>query len=88
MKIEIGERIRRIRESRGFSREKFCEIIDISPKFLYEIEHGKKSFSVEILSRISSEFNISTEWILFGSNDDNNDINQMKKYLKIAYDTE
>lgn len=85
MKFEIGERIRQIRENRGLSREKFCERIGISPKFLYEIEYGKKSFSVEILCRISSEYDVSSEWILFGECKDNNEMNQMKYYLELVY---
>ena len=34
----IGGRIRALRELNRYTREKFAEIADISPKFLYEIE--------------------------------------------------
>ena len=38
--VEIGERIRTIRESMSMSREKFSEMIDISEVFLGQIERG------------------------------------------------
>ena len=40
----IGGRIRALRELNRYTREKFAEIADISPKFLYEIETGQKDF--------------------------------------------
>lgn len=41
---EIGARIRALRESDGLSRDKLAERVEISSKFLYEIEMGKKAF--------------------------------------------
>lgn len=38
----IGERIREMREMQNYTRELFAEKVDISSKFLYEIETGKK----------------------------------------------
>lgn len=40
--IRVGERIRELREVQNYTREAFAEKIDISAKFLYEIETGKK----------------------------------------------
>lgn len=42
--IQIGERIRELREIQGYTREGLSEKVDISAKFLYEIEVGKKAF--------------------------------------------
>lgn len=39
--IEIGNRIRSIRENMFMSREKFSEMIDISEVFLGQIERGE-----------------------------------------------
>ena len=38
----------------------------ISSKFLYEIETGKKGFTVEILSKISKALCVSNDYILGG----------------------
>ena len=40
--IEVGERIRQIRESLQMTREKFSEMIDISDVFLEQIERGER----------------------------------------------
>ena len=61
-----GGRIRELREANGYTREKFSEIADISPKFLYEIETGKKGFSASTLYRIAKGLCISCEHILSG----------------------
>ena len=44
--IEIGERIRSIRENMLMSREKFSEMVDISEVFLGQIERGECSLSL------------------------------------------
>lgn len=51
--IQIGERIRELRELQNYTREVFAEKVDISAKFLYEIEVGKKNFSANTLCRIA-----------------------------------
>lgn len=38
----IGTRIRKIRELRGYTRERLAEYADISADFLWEVESGKK----------------------------------------------
>lgn len=63
----IGQRIRYLREKNNYSREFFAEKIQISSKFLYEIENGKKGFSVEILLRITMVLNVSCDYILTGT---------------------
>ena len=62
----IGERIRALRELNRYTREKFAEIADISPKFLYEIETGQKGFSADTLHRIAKGLSVSYEYILSG----------------------
>lgn len=64
--IRVGERIRELREIQNYTREAFAEKIDISAKFLYEIETGKKGFSADTLSRISIALSVSCDYIMFG----------------------
>ena len=40
---EVGERIYLTRVMRGYTRDTLAELASISPKFLYEIEIGKKA---------------------------------------------
>ena len=63
---EIGARIRALREGDGLSRDKLAEKVEISSKFLYEIEMGKKGFSAETLRRLSMALNTSSDYLLNG----------------------
>ena len=40
--IQIGKRIKKLRLQREYTREYLAECADISAKFLYEVEVGKK----------------------------------------------
>lgn len=64
--IHVGERIRELREMQNYTREAFAEKVDISAKFLYEIEAGKKGFSADTLCRISMALSVSCDYIMFG----------------------
>lgn len=64
--IQIGERIRELREIQNYTRESFAEKVEISAKFLYEIEVGKKNFSAYTLCRIAKALSVSCDYIMFG----------------------
>lgn len=64
---DIGFRIRYLRESNNYTRDALAEKVDISAKFLYEIETGKKGFTVEILYNLSKALNVSCDYILTGN---------------------
>ena len=61
-----GERIRELRELQNYTREVFAEKVDISEKFLYGIEVGKKGFSADTLCRISQVLSVSCDYIMLG----------------------
>lgn len=63
---QVGDRIRELREIQNFTREALAEKVDISAKFLYEIEVGKKGFSAETLCRISKALSVSCDYIMLG----------------------
>lgn len=62
----VGARLRALRESYGLSREKLSEMADITPKFLYEIESGRKGMSAYTLYNISKALNVSCDYLLVG----------------------
>ena len=68
---EIGSRIRIQRENLNLSREKFAEIVEISPYYLGQIERGDRRMSLEILMRIATSLHVSVDYILFGKIDEN-----------------
>ena len=63
---ESGERILLLRIMRGYTREALAEMASISPKFLYEIETGKKGFSAIVLYNICKALKVDCDYILTG----------------------
>ena len=68
--LDIGLRIRALREANGYTREAFATRINISTKFLYEVESGKQGFSAETLYQISRALSTSSDYIMSGNKHD------------------
>ncbi|MBQ9926549.1 MAG: helix-turn-helix transcriptional regulator [Lachnospiraceae bacterium] len=64
---DVGERIKLLRESNNYTRDGFAEKVGISPKFLYEIEMGRKGFSADTLVKISKAVSVSCDYIMLGT---------------------
>nr|WP_326184706.1 helix-turn-helix transcriptional regulator [uncultured Oscillibacter sp.] len=77
----IGKRIRKQREFLGYTREQLSELLDVTPKFCSDIELGVKGMSVPTLCRIAEVLHLSTDYILFGTepNEECASISQMLK---------
>ena len=84
--IEVGERIRIIREDLKMNRETFAEMIDISDVFLGQIERGERSLSLKTLCRIVSFTDTSSDFISFGKITENNTINKITRILNTCSD--
>ena len=84
--LEVGERIRKIREDLKMNREKFSEMIDISDVFLGQIERGERSLSLKTLYKIVSFTGVSTDFILLGNNSNNSTINKINRILSKSSD--
>jgi len=63
---KIGERIREIRKGKGLTQIEFSKILGITQDKLSKYENGKVKVPIEILLKISEEFNISLDWLLKG----------------------
>ncbi|MBQ8821183.1 MAG: helix-turn-helix transcriptional regulator [Lachnospiraceae bacterium] len=75
--VQVGVRIRELREIKHYSREMLAEKIDLSAKFLYEIELGKKGFSAETLCRLSKALSVSCDYIMFGEESENYNVEKI-----------
>lgn len=69
-KAEIGTRIKICRKIKKFTQETLAEKIDVSPHYIYEIERGSKTMSLETLILISESLNVSVDYLLFGHQKD------------------
>lgn len=67
IKKELGEKIKRIRKSRGITQEQLAEMVDISSRNLSNIEIGASFVKAETLEKILDSLNITTEE-LFSNN--------------------
>lgn len=63
---KIGSRIRFEREKLGLSREKFAEVIGLSPFYIGQIERGDRKMSIDTLANIATLLNVSIDYILYG----------------------
>lgn len=63
---DAGARIQELRCERNYTRSMVAEKVEISEKFLYEIETGRKGFSTETLYRLSDLFGVTCDYILCG----------------------
>lgn len=79
--LEVGERIRSIRENLKMNRERFSEMIDVSDVFLGQIERGERSLSLKTLCRIVSFTGVSTDFILFGNTATNSTLHKINRIL-------
>ncbi len=66
MNKEIGRRVRLQREKLHLSREKLSEQIEVSSRFLADIELGSKGMSFQTLIRLAKALRVSTDYLLLG----------------------
>jgi len=64
--LTAGMRIKKLRLEKRYTREQLAYLADISDKFLYEIESGKKGFSAVTLMKLSKALNVSMDYIMAG----------------------
>jgi len=81
MRKEIGERIRKLRKNQNLTREELAEKSEISSKFLYEIEMGRKGLSADTLLKIARTLSCSCDYILTGENYEKIQKNRTEKVL-------
>ena len=66
-KFEIGQRIQKLREKQGYTREHLAEIAEISDRFLTDIETGRKGTSSTTILKLAIALNTTTDFLLVGN---------------------
>lgn len=93
--VEIGLRIQESRKERNMTREELAEKAEISTKFLYEVECGKKGLSAESIYKISQALSISCDYLLTGAGRSKQSkldklshkkLKQLEKIVKLMYE--
>lgn len=62
--IILGERIRARRNMLNMTRESLAEQINVSPRFLADVESGKVGVSIETLKNLSVALGASCDYLL------------------------
>jgi transcriptional regulator with XRE-family HTH domain len=66
----VGERIREVREARGWTQEKLAGAARISKSFLSEVENKGKNISLDLLLRVATALDASIEYLATGGGDE------------------
>ena len=66
LNIEIGKRIRSERDRMGLTREKLAELVDVTPRFIADVERGSVGVSVPTLKMICEVLKVSSDRLIWG----------------------
>ena len=69
--IEIGERIKEVREAKNRTQEWLAEQIDVSPQYISDLERGVVGASLPTFRNICQSLGVSSDSLLFGSQKEN-----------------
>lgn len=80
--VMLGKRIKDRRNELKITQEQLGEICELSSAHIGHIERGTRVLSVDVLCRISSALNVSVDYLLFDSIDDNNLLKSISEIIK------
>lgn len=61
--IKIGKNIQKIRKSNGYTQERLAESIEVSTRYISDIEQDRAKPSYEVLIRICNLFQVTLDQI-------------------------
>lgn len=64
--IEIGNRVRFLRERRGLTLEKLAEKLHCSYSHMSQAERGSRSYSIDLLIDMAEFFDVSLDYLILG----------------------
>ena len=78
----MENRIRELRKNRGMNQEALASFIGVSQQTISKIERNTDSLSVDILIRLSDQFNVTTDYLL-GLSDEKRNISKKVRENRI-----
>ena len=66
--VEIGARVRKLREDRAMTIGKLSEEMNRSRDHMSKAERGVRSYSIDLLIELSVFFDVSLDYLVFGRN--------------------
>lgn len=78
--VTLGERVKLVRNANKITREKLAELIDVSPRFLAEVESGKVGVSLQTLKNLCLALPTTSDYLLGLDNE-----NKLSRQLELIY---
>lgn len=72
--VELGKRIRELREKQGLTQDVLAEILSVGPNVIGCYERGEYGPSKQVVLRLSRYFGVSVDYLLDGRETDVQDI--------------
>jgi transcriptional regulator with XRE-family HTH domain len=66
---ELGEKIKKLRNERGLSQEKFALMIDMDRTYFASVETGKRNISLKNIEKIAKGLNVTISQLFEGIGD-------------------
>ena len=80
--IEIGARIKNVRETRGLTQERFAEQLDVSTQYISDLERGVTGASITNIVKICEILSVSCDYILMGRMNEKNSSEEISNRLQ------
>ncbi len=72
--VEIGKRLKQIRENMNYSQAEFAEILDVSDDHYRRLESGASGLTVEKLQLLFEKLHIDSNYLVNGQKKDDFDL--------------
>lgn len=72
--VEIGKRLKRIRENMNYSQAEFAEILDVSDDHYRRMESGASGLTVEKLQLLFEKLHVDSNYLVNGQKRDDFDL--------------
>lgn len=79
---DIGQRIRVLRKEKRLSQLELANRLNINMDHLSRIENGNKGMSLDLLTEFSKYFSVSTDYLLFGNNQNVEEIKEIISFIQ------
>lgn len=66
VRLELGKRIRELREERGLSLRTFALMVSLDRSYIIGIEHGRRNVSIDNIEKIANGLGVSLEELFQG----------------------
>lgn len=64
--VKSGERIHKMREAAGITRDKLADILEITPDAMRKIERGRNGAKIDTLILLADYFHVTLDYLVCG----------------------